>query len=324
MRKSILVLIPVNESHKKYLQAQALEADFEFVRPSTVTKEQVQKAHIIIGNPPIEMFQGTRQLEWLQLQSAGADTYAKVEILGQNTLLTNATGAYGLAIAEHMIGMVLMLYKNLHIYRDKQKTGDWSYAGGVKSIYNAKVLVVGAGDIGGEFAKRIKMLGGYTIGIRRTGTDKPEYLDELYHMDKLDELLPQVDIVALSLPSSKETYKLMNRERFDLMKKDAVLINVGRGSTVDTEALVEVLEKGELLGAGLDVTEPEPLPKEHRLWQLENVIITPHVSGGYSLPETLERIVRIAGGNLKAFLNGEELKNVVDFQTGYRKLPNKK
>ncbi|MGL6173707.1 MAG: D-2-hydroxyacid dehydrogenase [Cellulosilyticaceae bacterium] len=320
MNKNILVLIPVNESHKNYLESKAPDAKFSYSRPDSVVKEQIEEAHIIIGNPPLRLLHQPENLEWLQLQSAGADTYAKEEVIGKKVLLTNSTGAYGLAVAEHMIGLVFMLYKNLHRYRDEQKRENWFHLGEVKSIEGARVLVIGAGDIGGEFAKRMKALGADTVGVRRTQVAKPEWLDEVYLMEQLDQLLPQADIIALSLPQTKETYKLINQEKLALMKRDAIVINVGRGSSIDTEALCEALEKKQLLGAGLDVTDPEPLPKTHPLWQMENVVITPHVSGGYSLPETLNRIVKIAGENLSAYQNGEPLKNNVDFETGYRKI----
>lgn len=320
INKNILVLIPVNESHKSYLESKAPESKFSYSRPHSVTKEQIEQAHIIIGNPPLNLLQCPKNLEWLQLQSAGADTYAKKEIIGENTVLTNSTGAYGLAVAEHMIGLVFMLYKKLHLYRDEQKRENWNHLGQVKSIEKAKVLVIGAGDIGGEFAKRMKRLGAYTVGVRRTQVAKPEWLEEVYLMEHLDKLLPQADIIALSLPQTKETYRLIDQKKINLMKQDAIVINVGRGSSIDTEALCEALENKKLLGVGLDVTDPEPLPKEHRLWQMDNAIITPHVSGGYSLPETLDCIVKIAGENLEAYQRGEILKNNVDFKTGYRKI----
>ena len=169
-------------------------------------------------------------------------------------------------------------------------------------------MIVGLGDIGGEFAKRLKALGAYTIGIRRKSTNKPDYLDELHQMEQLNDLLPKADIVALSLPATKLTNGIINKKTLSLMKKDAVIINVGRGTAIDTDALCDALEKGNLLGAALDVTDPEPLPSDHRLWKIKNAIITPHVSGGYSLEETRNRIVNISVENLEAFLRGKKMK----------------
>ena len=320
MNKKILVLISVDEKSTKLLEEQAPCAKFEYSTPKTVHIEQVKQANVIIGNPSVEMLTSAENLECLQLMSSGTGDYIKEGVLRDGVLLTTATGAYGLAIAEHMLGLLLQIYKRLYSYRDNQKNGEWKDEGSVKSIYNTTALIVGLGDIGSEFAQRIHALGGHTIGVRRAGTDKPAFLDELYLMDKLDELLPRADVVALSLPQTKETNHMFNRRRLNLMKQDAVLLNVGRGTAIDTEALCDVLESGRLMGVGLDVTEPEPLPQNHRLWKIPNAIITPHVSGGAHLAETCERIVNISAKNLNAFINGRELNNLVDFATGYRKL----
>lgn len=315
--KNILVLIPVNENHKRILEEKAPFAKFNYADGDSVDASLVQNANIIIGCPAIAKIKGSNNLELLQLSSAGVGAYAEKGALPVGAVLTNASGAYGLAISEYMLGVLLELYKNLHIYRDLQAEANWSYAGKVKSIYHSTALVVGLGDIGGEFASRLKALGAYTIGIRRKDGDKPDYLDELHFMDQLEVLLPRADIVALSLPSTRYTKRIINSKTLKLMKQDAVLINVGRGDAVDTEALCDALENGQLSGAAMDVTDPEPLPKEHRLWKMKNAVITPHVSGGYSLQETHDRIIRISAANLEVFLNGKSLNNVVDLSAGY-------
>ena len=140
-------------------------------------------------------------------------------------------------------------------------------------------------------------------------------------LEDLDQLLPQADVVAVTLPGTEATRGLINKERLAKMKEGAVLLNVGRGFIVDTEALCDALESGHLSGAGVDVTDPEPLPSDHRLWKIPTAVITPHVSGFYHLRETHERIVEIFAENLEHFRNGEPLRNQVDFSTGYRKLP---
>ena len=244
----------------------------------------------------------------------------KCRCLPEETVLTNATGAYGLAISEYMVAVWLELLKKLHLYRDVQRTGKWCDLGQVRSAWNSTVLVLGLGDIGGEFAKRAKALGARVIGVRRTGTDKPDFVDELIHTDKLDEYLPQADCVAITLPGTTATKGMFDAERMAKMKDGAILLNVGRGMIVDTDALCAALENGKLAGAGVDVTDPEPLPTDHPLWKMENAVITPHISGGYHLQETHDRIVRIMAENLKRFLAGEPLRNVIDFSTGYRKL----
>jgi phosphoglycerate dehydrogenase-like enzyme len=315
--KNIVVLIPVNEQQKILLENKAPFAKFTYTDSKHVQLEQIKNANIIIGNPPAFMLNSCNDLQFLQLQSAGANEYASLNVLKEEVLLATANGAYGLAISEYMVGVLLELYKKLHLYRDNQNKKEWSNLGEVKSIYNSTALIVGLGDIGGEFAKRIKALGGYTIGIRRKDCNKPDYLDELYLMDKLTELLPRADIVSLSLPETNLTKNIINEKTLKLMKKDAVIINVGRGSAIDTDALCNALEKEQLLGAALDVTEPEPLLSNHPLWNMKNVIITPHISGGFSLKETHERIVAICANNLEAFLNDKKVINIVNRIEGY-------
>ena len=317
---NILILLPIDERQKKIIEDVSPNSKYIYKTYTNVDKSTVQEADIIIGNPPADMLIDSPNLKWLQLNSAGSDAYIKEGILTDEVLLTNATGAYGLAISEHTIGILLQLFKKLHIYRKNQKLHLWKDEGQVKSIYNSKILIIGLGNIGEEFAKRIKAFGAYTIGVRRTNTEKPDFIDELHLMDKIDKLLPTVDVVVLTVPGTKETYKMFSKEKLKLMKNGAVLINVGRGNVVDTDALCDFVESGHLLGAGLDVVDSEPLPENHRIWDIDNIIITPHISGGFHIPETLEKIVQISAKNLENFINGEKLMNIVDFTTGYRTL----
>lgn len=317
----ILVVIPVEEKHKRYLEDIGKTCQFEYARVKTVTEEQVRKADIIIGNVSTDMLKEADCLQWIQLNSAGADGYCKPGILKDGVILTNATGAYGLAISEYMVGMSFMLQNKLYQYYRNQMGHQWKDMGKVTSVCGSTTLVIGLGDIGGEYAARMKALGSYTIGVKRTVGEKPEYLDELYTTDQLDELLPRADFVSLSLPNTPSTVHLMDERRLRLMKPGAFLLNVGRGSAIDTDGLCKVLEEGHLGGCGVDVTDPEPLPADHPLWDAPRMVITPHISGNYHLQETFERIVRIAGRNLEKFLAGQkdQMENQVDFQTGYRR-----
>lgn len=317
----LLILASIFPTHSENLSARYPNIKITYALPSNVTKEQLEQADAVFGNPPLSLLRQLRQFpKWIHLESAGADAYTKPGILPQDTLLTNSTGAYGPAIAEHALGMLFGISKKLFLYRDEQLRASWNDLGTVKPITGTTTLILGAGDIGCEFAKRVQSLGSYTVGIRRTGSSKPDCLDELYHTEALDRLLPSADTVFLSLPNTPETYHMINRSRIASMKRDAVLLNVGRGAAIDTEALCDLLEGGHLMGAGLDVTDPEPLPKGHRLWNISNVFITPHISGGGHLAETTERIFSIFQENLGCYLNGKPLKNIVDFTTGYRKL----
>ena len=331
--KRALVTIPTGERHRNLLQQAVPGWEFRFRGTDTlvcapqealpgqpVTQEDVDWAQVILGNVPAAMLHGSPALEWLQTNSAGVEAYIQPGVLAGDTLLTNATGAYGLAIAEHMLGMLLELFKKLELYRDAQKSGAWQSQGAVKAVYGSTVLVLGMGDIGGEFAARCKALGAKVIGVRRSPRPCPEYADEVHLLEDLDSLLPQADVVAITLPGTDATRGLMSRERLAKMKEGAVLLNVGRGFIVDTEALCDALERGHLSGAGVDVTDPEPLPPTHRLWNIPTAVVTPHISGFYHLRETHERIVDIFLENLRHFQAGEPLRNLVDFATGYRKL----
>ena len=319
--KHILVTIPVEDRHKDYLENIGQGCQFQYTSPLAATQEQLEQAEIMIGNVSPEKLKNAKRLEWLQLNSAGADNYCKDGVLKEGVLLTNATGAYGLAISEYMVGMSFLLQNKLYQYYENQRNHQWKDEGNVTSVYGSVTLVVGLGDIGGEYAKRMKALGSYTIGVRRTKSQKPEYLDELYTMEKLDSLIPRADFVALSLPNTPATHHLMDERRLRLMKRTGFLINVGRGSAIDTEALCKVLKEGHLGGCGVDVTDPEPLPEDHPLWDMPRMVITPHISGQFHLQETFERIVKIAGRNLDKFLAGQknDMENLVDFKTGYRR-----
>ena len=334
-KKQVLVAIPVKKDQAKRLEQAAPGWEFRYrggtnliytnpeeaVPGPDLTKEDAAWADVILGNVPDFFLTGSPKLLWMQTGSAGVESYVRPGVLAENTLLTNATGAYGLAISEHMLGMLLELFKKLELYRDAQKDGQWKSLGAVKAVYGSTVLVLGMGDIGGEFGKRCKALGAKVIGVRRSNRQKPDYADEVHLLEDLDQLLPQADVVAVTLPGTEATRGLMNRERLAKMKEGAVLLNVGRGYIVDTEALCDALESGHLSGAGVDVTEPEPLPADHRLWRIPTALVTPHVSGFYHLEETHQRIVNIFVENLEHFRKGEPLRNQVDFSTGYRKLP---
>jgi phosphoglycerate dehydrogenase-like enzyme len=315
MKKTIAVTALFEDEYRQALREAAPECEIIYGVP---TDAEFDKITIFIGAPRPDTLDKMPSLEWIQLTMAGTEPYSRPGVLRAGVLLTNASGAYGLAISEHMTAAVTMLCKRLHLYRDNQNKGLWLDRGNVKQIEGATVLVIGMGDIGGNFARRMKGLGCYVIGVRRAKTgEKPPYVDELYAADALDSLLPRADIAALSLPNTPLTAGLVTRERLALLKDGAVLVNVGRGNAVDTEALCDALESGKLWGAALDVTDPEPLPPDHRLWHIENALITPHISGYYHLRKTYENIMDIVIGNVKRYMSGQEMIRVVDLSAGY-------
>lgn len=319
--ETVVVVIPVTEEDKiKFQEAAPLGTRFLYTSPAQVTDAQLKGADILIGNVPPARLAAAKNLKWMQLNSAGTDGYTTPGVLPEECVLTNATGAYGLALAEHLLAMLLCQIKKLPMYLKDQEAHIWGDNGNVISIYGSTTLVVGLGDIGSEFAMRMHALGSRVIAIRRNKTEKPAYVDALYQMDALKDLLPQADFVATMLPGTPQTYHIFDADAFARMKPGAIFLNIGRGNAADSEALTAALNSGHLGGACLDVTEPEPLPMDHPLWNAKNVMITPHISGMYHLPETLRRIVGIATENMKAYYAHTTMRSVVDFETGYRKL----
>ena len=315
----IVILLPLEDyAIKKIEELTKDRCEIIYKSVETVATEDIFDADAILGNLPPKLLKDAKKLKWLQSSMAGTDAYLG-GVLPEGVKLTNVTGAFGLAISEHMVATVFTLYKKLNLYRDNQNRSQWLDRGTVKQIEGSTVLTVGLGDIGGNFAKKMKALGAYTIGVRRKDISKPDYIDELVLQNDLDKVLPRADIVALALPNTAETKGLFNRERIYNMKDGATLINVGRGNAVDTEALCDALEDGKLYAASLDVTDPEPLPSDHRMWKIENALITPHISGFFHLRKTYENIVDIFIENLSRFLDGKELENIIDMDTGYRK-----
>lgn len=292
--------------------------EVKYKKRNEVTKEDLENIEILIGNPPLELLKECKNLRFLQLSRAGSDDM-KEEILPKGCIVANASGTYGIGISEYMIGTTLMMMRNLHHYIRHQEKHLWKREQPINSLYGATVLVVGAGDIGLEYAKRCKAMGATVIGIKRHLDYIPECLDECYDLKSLDQLLLRADVVALSLPNSAETTGIMSRKQFEYMKETAFLINVGRGTAINTEDLCDAVINNEIAGACLDVFEIEPLPENHRIWDIENIVVTPHCSGNLNLDITNRKFVDIAIENLENYRNGRTIKNEVDFKTGYRK-----
>ena len=214
---------------------------------------------------------------------------------------------------------ILTLYKNLRAYDSQLKQGGWQLLQGDDSLEGKRALILGMGDIGTHTAKKLKAFGAVTVGICRREREKAEYFDEWYNISALDGQLPKADLVISTLPGTKETKKLLNSERIGLMNSGALPVNVGRGFVVDTDALTRALQNGRLRGAVLDVTDPEPLPPDHPLRYMDNVVLTPHVSG-ISWGEndyTRKKIIDIFADNLKKDAQNAPLAHRIDLKTGY-------
>ena len=281
--------------------------------------EECVNVEIVFGEPGNSTIHSMKSLRWIQMTWAGANKYTSASDFPNNIILTSASGAYGCVISEYIIAGILSLTKNLFAYRAQVKKGGWNKIEGDDTLEGKRVLVLGTGNIGQETAKKLKCFGAYTIGICRASDNKQLLFDEIYTIDSLDMQLQNADVVVVALPGTTETAGLFHEERIRKMKENAILVNVGRGAIVNTDALTNVLRDGMLRGAVLDVTEPEPLPENHPLRNMENVVLTPHVSG-ISWGEnmfTRKRILDIFCENLIKDKSNELKKNIIDFDKGY-------
>ena len=316
MKKQILVLLPVNDAHKAILEESLRggedACELVYTGGADPTEAQLRSASVVIGGFDTDLAPWAERVEWFQLSWAGADAFAAPGVIRKDALLTNAVGAYGLAVSEHMLAQTFAMIRRFGQYARNQVRHEWRQMGAITSVEGSVVAVLGLGDIGGSYARKMKALGAYVIGVRKNDKPKPDYADEQYTLEALDDVLPRADIVAMVLPGGPATHHLMDGARLGRMKPGAYLLNVGRGNAVDLTALKKALDDGILAGAALDVTEPEPLPADDPLWDYDNVIITPHAAGNLFLPETLNRIIRIAGENLRRYIAGEPLRNVVE------------
>ena len=281
-KTSVLVLARCDTAMRETFHARfGTQCAFTFVESGRhPTAEQLRAAEIILGEPSEDELTQTGKLHLLQLTWAGADKYTHMENLPQNVVLANASGAFGTIIAEYAIGSLVALYRSFGRYWSNKQAHIWQKCGHAETISGKTALVLGMGDIGGNVAHRLKAFGAAVLGVKRTAVSTvPPDFDEAHTLDELDSLLPRADIVIGCLPNTRETAGLLTAERLHALKAGAVLVNVGRGSLVRTDDLVAALQDGHLGGAALDVFENEPLPADCPLWDMENVLLTPHIAG---------------------------------------------
>ena len=317
--KKVLVVLPLNEEQRKRLESVSDQLEFTYVDRDKVTSQMVASANIIVGNIEPKLLAGAKKLELMQIESAGVEHITKLEVFPEGAILANGTGAYGEAISEYMLAGVMTIQKKFHLYLENMAFGNWKNEGYGGSIAGSVTLVLGCGDIGSRFAKKMNGLGSKVIGVRKNKADCPDYLESVHQIEELEELLPRADIIACSLPGTAGTNHLLDRKKLEKTKKGALLVNIGRGSLIPTEDLIWALETGQLGGAAIDVTEVEPLPKDSPLWKAPNLLITPHISGLYNHPTIIEKVFEITRENIEAFLAGEQIKTEVDMEAGYRK-----
>lgn len=315
--KRVIITGPFRENEKEIFSNLSSEVECQFVEQKKITVQMLSKAQALIGNVAPSMLVNQPQLEWVQLTSSGADIYVAEKNLSKEMIITTATGSYGVGIAEYMLAMLLAMMKKIPNYLENQKQGLWKDNGTVTTPYNKRILIVGTGDIGFEFAKRMRAFGCKLIGIRRREGMCPEELDEIYTIDCLKEQLALADVVAVCLPGTKSTFHLFDEEMLACCKKGAYFMNVGRGNIVPLDAFLNEEIANRFAGIWLDVCEVEPLPQQHPLFHVPNLLITPHITGGFHLDLTIEKIFEISLHNMKAWLGEGEYICVLDREAGY-------
>lgn len=309
-------ILNLSENTVAEVRRTAPRAEVAVTDASEVTMAQIRQADVIFGWPTREQLSQAENLKWLHLGSAGAEGYTDRKLYcREDAVLTNSSGVFGLPIAEHVFGMILNFNRSLDAYTRNKDLKRWERGSVRGDIYGSTVGILGFGDIGNEIAKRARAFGARVVAMKRTPGEKPEYVDALYGEEGVDAVLEQSDYVVLALPATAKTAGLVSEAKFRKMKRNALFVNIGRGALVDQEALVKALNEGWIAGAALDVTAPEPLPRNSPLWSMSNVIITPHVSG--DSPSNELRRKQIFLSNLELFIQGKALKNRVNFEQGY-------
>jgi phosphoglycerate dehydrogenase-like enzyme len=259
-----------------------------------------------------------KSLRWLQQPSAGVEHLIEIpELLESDIVLTNMQRAYGPEIADQAIGYLLCFTRSLTHFVRTQSQEEWKSSGPevvLDELAGKTLLVIALGGIGSEIARRAAAFGMRVLATDPKVLERPPFVEELHRPDAFSSLLPRADVVASAVPLTRESRKMIGARQFGMMKPGVILINVSRGGVVDTDALVEALNSKRVAAAGLDVTDPEPLPKGHPLWS-RNVIITPHSAG--QSPGGNRRRHDYFRENLRRFAAGEMLLNVVDKKVGY-------
>ena len=257
-------------------------------------------------------------LQWYCCSFAGVDIYCKDPSVFANPqcLLTNSSG-YGVTIAEHVVMVTLMLLRRMPEYEAVVRQHSWSRQLPIRSIRDNEFTILGTGNIGTNVAQRLRGMGAAKItGLSRSGRPSADF-DQVLPISRLDEVLPETKILVMALPSTPETENILSRERIALLPPEAYVINVGRGTALDQDALTEALNSRRLAGAALDVMVPEPLPPDHPLWNARNLILTPHVSGNMTLGYTCDVNVEMFCRDLANYAAGRPLVNLVDRTLGY-------
>jgi phosphoglycerate dehydrogenase-like enzyme len=322
MAFTFVMLPPQKDVYRAWglrLAAALPELNVVVAEDTTEAERAIEGADGAFGSISATLLSKARRLRWLQAPAAAPPAgYYFPELIAHPVTVTNMREIYNDHIGAHVMAYVLSFARGLTHYIPQQLRREWKPLPpdtGVIHLPGSTMLIVGAGGIGAEVARLAKAFAMPVLATDARRTSPPLGVDELYGPDQLDRLLPRADFVVLTVPHTPATEGFMDRSRFQCMKPTAFFINIGRGRTTRLTDLVASLQAGEIAGAGLDVFEQEPLPPEHPLWMVPNVLITPHVAG-YG-PYLDERRFEIVLDNCRAMINGTPLRNVVDKQSWF-------
>ncbi|MFC4104012.1 D-2-hydroxyacid dehydrogenase [Paenibacillus xanthanilyticus] len=317
----IVVVNPIKEKHVRQIREQA--PGWEVVASEERFEQAKLRAHldgaeIVVGwNRTVEeaVSDPASRIRWIQHWGAGVEHLPLALLKERGIRLTNATGVHAAPISETILGLMLAFARDLHKAIRSQTVRSWGSYGELGEIHGKTIGILGVGAIGEETARIAKAFQMHVLGVRRSGLPAAG-VDRMYGMDGLHEVLRESDFVVNCLPHTAETDHLLDRAAFAVMKPTAYYINIGRGKTTDTAALMEALTAGKLAGAGLDVFEEEPLPADHPLWGMDNVIVTPHNAG--STYRYTDRLIDIFAANLAQYAQGlDPAINEVELSLGY-------
>ncbi len=319
MRKIAVCVRYVSGIYKDRINCAAKEYGFyiDYFDSAKSLAPRIDEYEILYGDVGPGIIKNAANLRWVCSPNAGVEKYLPDDAMPKGCILSNSSGAYGPTIAEHIVMVLLMLMRRMPEYQAIMQDRSWPYLAPIRSIMGSNILLLGTGDIGSNTARRLSALGATVTGVCRSGKSSEPAFHKVVKVDELDELLPYADALILSLPSTPDTIGMLSRERIAKLSRKAFVINVGRGSAIDQDALVQALQTGSIAGAALDVMTPEPLPADHPLWSCPNTIITPHVSGNDALESTRDTDVSMFLSDLALYAAGKEPAHIVNRKTGY-------
>jgi len=313
-RKLLIDVRQLNAAQRSAIADMASAHGFEAIFSSSDAEalEAAREAEVIFGANQA-LIGAAKALKWLSVPSAGTEQYQTALRDRPGVTLTSSSGAYGVTISEHVVMVTLEMMRRQAEYRRVLAERGWLRTLPIHSIRGSRITLLGTGDIGRECALRFKAFGPEcVVGVNRSGRGDLSVFDVIRPVDELDAVLPETDLLVMSLPNTDETGGLMDDAKLRLLPEDAFIVNVGRGQSLDQRAIVAQLREGRFSGAALDVFEQEPIPKDDPLWDCPRLLITPHVAGNMTLPYTVARIAALFMENFEAYCAGKPLKRVVN------------